>query len=458
MAVDALHRLEALVGAEVYTTDPTVCQQHAFSGRVPRAVVFPRNAAEIAEILRFCSQHRLAVVPLGAGSKGPLANPPERYDLALVSSRLRGVIFYDPGDLTLSVEAGLSLHELERLVATEGQFFPLAAPFGSAATVGGAVASGLDSPWRQFYGTARDLLLGAEFVTGDGLVAHSGGRVVKNVAGYDLHKLLIGSWGTLGVLTRLNFRTYPHPGPPHLWLARYERWEDAAHLLRRLRGSVLRPLAADLLSGWWAERLLRQCPAGQPSFKDPSGLQVVVDFRGSAAVRTRIERELRTLAEQTHATAAVLLAEEAAQTVASAWRELLSQLLVERADGTLFRLGALPTTQPELAEAIQALAASSGVGAHFLVRAAGPMWLALLPEEQGWPAARWARLLQELRQLLQNASAHGTLLYAPASAGTREATPGDANAATKAMQALKDTFDPQHILAPGRLPTSVGAR
>src|SRR5262249_17594815 len=147
---------------------------------------------EVAELVRFAVSHKLAVVCCGSRSKIELGMPPGRYDLAIDLTGLREIVHYDPDDLTLSVDAGLSLAELAGALAARNQFLPLAVPFAETATIGGTVASGVDSTLRLQYGAARDFLIGAEFVDGTGRLCKSGGRVVKNVTGYDLHKLLIG--------------------------------------------------------------------------------------------------------------------------------------------------------------------------------------------------------------------------------------------------------------------------
>ena len=151
------------------------------------------------------------MVCCGARSKLEIGMPPQRYDLAVDLTGMVQIPHYDPADLTLSVDAGLPLAELTKVLAAQNQFLPLAVPCFASSTIGGTVASGMDSTLRLQYGTARDLLIGAEFVDGTGRLCRSGGRVVKNVTGYDLHKLLIGSLGTLAAITRLNFRTYPLP-------------------------------------------------------------------------------------------------------------------------------------------------------------------------------------------------------------------------------------------------------
>src|SRR5437879_4020903 len=129
------------------------------------------------------------------------------------------------------------------------EVLPLLVPWDPLSTIGGTVASGIDSPLRQFYGTARDFLIGAEFVDGTGHLCKSGGRVVKNVTGYDLHKLLIGSLGTLAVITCLNFRTFPAPiAGSRGFVASFPNAEDALPLRRAIASSSLTPLPLDIVS------------------------------------------------------------------------------------------------------------------------------------------------------------------------------------------------------------------
>ncbi len=143
----------------------------------------------------------------GGCTKLGIGLPPSRYDIALDLSRMNRVLAYDPQDLTLGVEPGVRIEDLLRALAEKKQFLPLAVPFSDRATVGGIVAANSSSPLRHAYGGVRDFCLGMEFVTGEGVQAKSGGRVVKNVTGYDLHKLLIGS---LGTLARHHAREFPH--------------------------------------------------------------------------------------------------------------------------------------------------------------------------------------------------------------------------------------------------------
>ena len=184
-------QLEKLVGSDRVRTSKAVLKEFAIAGRAPIAVLKPRSAEEVAEITRFAAAEKLAVVACGSRSKLDLGMPPQRYDLALDITGLCQIAHYDPGDLTVSVDAGIPLMELSKALAEKRQFLPLAVPCSATATVGGAIASGIDSMLRMQYGASRDFLIGAEFVDGTGKRCKSGGRVVKNVTGYDLHKLLI---------------------------------------------------------------------------------------------------------------------------------------------------------------------------------------------------------------------------------------------------------------------------
>src|SRR4051812_19055169 len=181
------------------------------AGRTPSLTARPGSVAELVDVLRDTATSHPAVTVIGEGTKQHLGNPPSDLDLAIDTRGLSGVVEYNPGDLVIRVRAGTSTGQLRDVVAEHGQ--QLALDFGDHETVGGVVAANLGGPRRRRYGAVRDLLIGVRFVLADGRVAQSGGRVVKNVAGYDLGKLMTGSLGTLAVLAELTFRL--HPGPGH---------------------------------------------------------------------------------------------------------------------------------------------------------------------------------------------------------------------------------------------------
>src|SRR6202007_2132674 len=168
-------RLPGIVGPEHVSSDPAELKVYAVDGRMPAAVVRPGSNEELVEIVKYAASEKLALIAFGARTKLRIGCPPQRYDLALDMTRFNRVIAYDPGDLTLSVEAGVPLRTITASLAEHRQFLPLAVPYSHHATIGGTIASGVDSPLRQFYGTARDYVLGMEFISGEGAYTKSGG-------------------------------------------------------------------------------------------------------------------------------------------------------------------------------------------------------------------------------------------------------------------------------------------
>lgn len=192
----------------------TAGDDDAVSGVVPRLVVSPADEQEVASVLSAATARGLAVVARGGGTKLEWGLPPEHCDIVLSTSRMTGIVDHEPADLVCVVRAGTPLGVVQdTLAAVPGfrQRLMLDPPQGGAATIGGVVATAASGPLRTRFGTARDLVIGASFVLSDGTVGRSGGKVVKNVAGFDVAKLLVGSLGTLAVITEVAFRLHPLP-------------------------------------------------------------------------------------------------------------------------------------------------------------------------------------------------------------------------------------------------------
>jgi glycolate oxidase FAD binding subunit len=205
---------------------------YPLGGRTPRHAVRPVSRDEIAQVLRAAARDRLTVVPWGGGVQLARAGAPARYDVALDLRALDRVIEYEPEDLTLTAECGISIATLAAAVAARGQELPLEAPYPARATLGGVLAMNTGGPRRRQLGAPRDRLLGARFVLGDGTLARTGGKVVKNVAGHAVHRMLCGSRGTLAVLVEASLKLLPAPARrralvfalPHWALADAARW------------------------------------------------------------------------------------------------------------------------------------------------------------------------------------------------------------------------------------------
>ncbi|MBX6362765.1 MAG: FAD-binding oxidoreductase [Gemmatimonadetes bacterium] len=216
-------------------------------GVAPAAVAAPETAAAAAEALRVASAKRWAVELDHGGSPLRLAGrPPERIDLVLTSTRLRALDDYAPADLTASVGAGATLGALAERFGAHGQWLPLDPPGSPDTTIGATVDAAAAGPLRLGFGTPRDHVLGLEIVTGDGRLLQFGGRVVKNVAGYDVVKLVIGSRGTLGLVTRVNVRLRPRPAADRTLTIAVASPDIAVELLKRIRARRVEPAALEL--------------------------------------------------------------------------------------------------------------------------------------------------------------------------------------------------------------------
>ncbi len=214
-------------------------------GGVPaRWVASPGSTDEASALLKAAARHDLHVVIRGRGTAVHWGNPPRELDLVVGTERLDGVVEHEAGDLICVVQAGTTLDTVNAQVAESGQQLALDQPVPGA-SVGGTMATTRSGPRRMLYGTPRDLVLGVTMVRADGVVAKAGGKVVKNVAGYDLAKLLGGAYGTLGLVTRMVVRLHPLPKDSR-WLTRTLPAAEAAATALELAGSQLAPSAVDV--------------------------------------------------------------------------------------------------------------------------------------------------------------------------------------------------------------------
>jgi glycolate oxidase FAD binding subunit len=208
----------------------------------------PRTPEELAETLRRLAAQDRAIVLQGAGTKRSMGGPIELDSEVVSTSALTRVLQYEPRDLTISVEAGLPWADLTRTLEANRQIVPLDPPFAAGATVGGVVASNSSGPRRRLFGTARDLVIGMRFATLEGKLVQSGGMVVKNVAGLDMAKLMIGSFGTLAAIAVVNFKVLPAPEIERSFLLPFDSLAGAIAARNRILASPLQPAALDLLN------------------------------------------------------------------------------------------------------------------------------------------------------------------------------------------------------------------
>ncbi len=227
----------------------------AVAGVVPNWVAAPSGTDEASALLAAAAEHDLAVVPRGSGTRVGWGAPPRRCDLIIETQRLNQVLEHAAGDLVVRVQAGVTLGQLAGVLGAAGQQLALDPPpalasangsAGGSPTIGGMLATGTAGPRRLRYGTPRDLVIGITVVRPPGTVAKSGGKVVKNVAGYDLGKLYAGSYGTLGLITEAVFRLHPVPAAAMFVTAGFADTAAASHAVTAAAGTDLAPVAVEL--------------------------------------------------------------------------------------------------------------------------------------------------------------------------------------------------------------------
>ncbi len=237
-----------VTGAAEIRLDSQTVRRHAVDGVAPSAVVWPKSEEELSHWLREAHRQRAKVMAQGAGELLHIGGVPEPFDLVICTAELREVLDFDAENLTVSVQAGMPLAALQRLVAQGGLRLPVDPPVSGQATVGGLVAANAYGPTRLLYGGLRDLLLGCSVALADGTIIKSGGKTVKNVAGYDLCKLFVGSFGSLGLLTRVTLRLLPVAGAARAVLASFASRSECCRAAAQMVQSSLCPAAVEVLN------------------------------------------------------------------------------------------------------------------------------------------------------------------------------------------------------------------
>lgn len=286
----------------------------------------PETPQQLCEALAAAAAAGKQITLGGAFTKDRLGHPPAPPEVVISAAAMRRVVQYEPRDLTISVEAGLPIAELNRIAGEHRQMLPLDPPYYDEATVGGVVAAATSGPRRRLYGACRDFVIGMKFATLEGKLIESGGMVVKNVAGLDMSKLMIGSFGTLAAIAVVNFRLVPRPPETCTYVCRFATAEEAFAARDALLKSYLQPAAVDILNPAAAERIGRD------------GYLLLVQVGGSEAVLERYARELEGQPVQG----------EPEQVLWRAVREFSPEFLREHPEGAVVRYSSTLRDQVEL--------------------------------------------------------------------------------------------------------------
>ncbi len=278
---EIINELSGIIGREQIKSEPDAVAKYSVDDLTPRAVVFPANTKEVSEVMRCAHKNDISMVVWGSGTKMGMGNPPKNLDLVLCTKRMNHMLDVDVANLTITVEAGVKFRDIQARLGTQedrcylpiedleteadeficsdrshsGCFLPIDPLYAEKATIGGIIAANSTGPRRLLYNLPRDQILGVRFVTPQGDIIGSGGKTVKNVSGYDISKLMLGSFGSLGVITEITLRLLPLPEKMETVAISFGSFADAAACAEKIFETTLLPAAVEVMNDTACEAL-----------------------------------------------------------------------------------------------------------------------------------------------------------------------------------------------------------
>jgi glycolate oxidase FAD binding subunit len=428
LGLDELARkFESLLGAGAVTTDATALDAFLVDGQRPALLCAPATAEQVGAVLRVCGEADAAATPWGGGTAVRIGNRPRRLDVVIALAAMNRLVEHDDANLTATAEAGMPLARMQEIVSERNQFLPFDAALPARASIGGVIAASVNGPRRTCYGSVRDLVIGIKAVLATGEQIKAGGKVVKNVAGYDLCKLFVGSLGTLGIITEATLRVAPLPERAATLVGSgtsAQVFELAAEIAR----SPLLPATLVILN----PRASGAAAAGRRNF------QLAMSAEGFEQTVARHLQDGRSMAERIGLSCALLEGEDHVRF----WEGVRDFPL-----GTslwVTRVTVPPASVSTLISAIQDWEAADPASAMISDALAGVIWISGAIEHGA------AEQFAQIGALARAQGGHAIMLAATPEIKNRVDVWGAAPPAVSLMREIKRRFDPQHLLNPGR--------
>jgi glycolate oxidase FAD binding subunit len=444
--------LESAVGSAHLLTNAAVAE-YAIDGVLPAMVVLPADEVQIVEVLRLASAYRATVFPRGGGSHTFMGQTPSRVDLVLSTQCLQRQLAYEPADLTTTVQAGMCLVGLQRTLRDQGQFLALDPAVTATTTIGGVVATNVSGPRRLLYGTARDVLLGVAVITIDGQRTKAGGRVVKNVTGYDLNKLYIGSLGTLAIIVELTCKLHPlPPGELTLGLGCASQ-ADLAPMLQTILQLPLRLNSLELLNAAACETLATNADLALVE----TGYMLIARVEGSPAVTQSQAQRLTEALRHLPLTRPASVHTWSAVEQERLWSALGA--LTRGASGPdtapdrmVVKVSLLMSALPAFCQDVQEAAAHFDTAWSLVAHAgSGIAYVGIpVPNLEAPDVERLLACLQALEGCVARCQGRRVVERAPVAVKQQCQVWGPPGDDFALMRAIKASFDPQHRLNSGR--------
>ena len=471
-ANEIINELSGIVGQKFVWSEEEKTAPYAVDGITPKAVVFPKDTQEVAEVVKYSNLKNLAIVPWGSGSKIAMGNPPQKLDLVVCTKRLNHMKDVDVANLTLTVEAGVRLVDIQARLATEddrcylpledltsesdemicsdrshsGCFLPVDAPFGNSATIGGIITSNSSGPRRLLYNIPRDIILGTRFVAANGDIIGTGGKTVKNVSGYDISKLMVGSAGSLGILCEMTLRLLPLPEKMETLLFSFDAFENASELANRIFNTSLLPAAVEVMNRKAFENLKIDTV---PEFTIGNYISAVALEAYDEAV-DRMKNDMKTMAQQSGGISEAVLSEDRHRPFWLGVSDLVPAVSDQFSGLVSAQLNYPISEWKPIVEFAARTFSESNLEYTLLAHAgSGVCLINLLIKENG--AANHA--IEAVKKLLKRCrESGGNLVVQRAPVEMKADLPiwGEAGSDVLLMKRLKEKLDPLGIMSPGR--------
>ena len=418
---------------------------YSFDGHVPKAVVLPASVQEIQDVLQVAAKQGLSIMPAGAGTKLGIGNLPQKVDVVLATTHLNSVVEYEPADLTVTVEAGIRLKDLQTELSQHRQYLAMNPPYADQCTIGGIVATNTSGSFRLRHGTARNQVLGLRVVRADGTIVKSGGKVVKNVAGYDLNKLYIGAFGTLGIITEVTLKLSPIPVRQAILTADFQNLQDAVDTGLDIVGSQTLPMFVNLFIN--AESTLLRADKAQ----DPLVKKLVVGFGGDPETVSWQLTQGQEIMEQNGAIGVTVIEGESQQHLQVAVQEFPADN--RNTETVIVKLNLKRTDIAGIASQIVDADWASDVQMMALL-GSGVLYLTI-PVASDTNFQTLADALTQLRQSVMAVQGNLIIETAPSELKRHIDVWGSVEGTLRLMEQIKAKFDPEGLLNPGRFISSI---
>ena len=462
--------LAVIVGPESVLTEGDALSRYRVDEVAPKAVVLPRDTNQVSQVVQVAKREDLALVPWGSGTKMAMGNPPKRLDLVVCTSRMNHIKDVDTANLTITAEAGVKFRDIQARLATQedrcylpledlvtagdeaicsdrshsGCFLPIDPPHANAATIGGIVSANTAGARRLLYRLPRDSVLGVRFVTSGGEICGSGGKTVKNVSGYDVPKLVVGSMGSLGILCEMTFKLLPLPEALETVLIAFGTFSDASAFVEQISETSLLPASLDLLS----QSAYSRVADGVFKF-EPDAYVAALALEGFGQAVRRMSAEIPRLAVASGARSHAVLREGQHR---SFWLAVSDRLPAQDFGPLKAKLNYPLSEWKGIVESAEGVLSGARIDYTLQVHAGSGVCLInlLIGQGEGGAADKAVGALNDLLSLCREVKGNLVIQQAPTPIKGRLKVWGEAGSDFAVMKRIKMHIDPAGIMSPGR--------